>query len=364
MKILLMGMAKLKYMPYIHFYLNKININDHEVHISYWDRDGKEDCAVDERIQLHCFRRDLNDSDSMKRKLPCFLKYRKHLKRVIKEVRPDVLIVHYQTTGVLIYDYLTKKYKGKYILDYRDVTYERISLFKKMVARLVDCSYATFISSDGFRKFLPESKKIYNSHNLIKADLENREAYLTKESSDKIRIAFWGLIRHASINKIIIERLANDERFELHYYGRAQGQMLEILNASVKQYGNVFFHGEYLSEQRRDFARVTDIIHNIYDNNDKTMPIAMANKFYDGPVFVRPQLCARGSLMGDLCSKYGIGLACDPRDEDFADKIYNYYQSLNVDAFIEASDAFLEDVITDVEHEERIVASFFADERK
>ena len=365
MKILFAGMAKLKYMPYIRFYLNQIDCKEHEVHISYWDRDGKEDCEIDENISLHCFRCDMNDGDSLKKKMPRFLKYRKHLIRVIKKTKPDLLIVHYQTTGVIIYDYLTRKYKGNFILDYRDVTYERISFFKKMVAKLVDSSYATFISSNGFRPFLPKSEKIYISHNINKEELFNRAINLPKKNvSDKIRISFWGLIRHLAINKAIIEKIGNDDRFELHYYGRADGEMLTLLNNSVEKYSNVWYHGEYLANQRVDFAKNTDILHNIYDNGDKTAPIAMGNKFYDGLLFGVPQLCMRDSLMGTLCMQYQIGWACNPFDDDFADQLYNYYNALDRKVFQEASNKFLQDIMSDIRWGEKIVDDFLSGKGK
>ncbi len=364
MKILFCGMAKLKYMPYMDFYLNKVDLSKDEVHILYWDRDGKEDGVPDKRINLHCFKCDIEDGESMKKKIPCFIKYRKFAKKILKDVKPDRIVVHYQNTGILIYDSLMKKYSGKYILDYRDVTYERISFFRKMVAKLVEHSFATFTSSDGFRKFLPESDKIHTSHNLIKSSLNSRDNIISGHTpSDKIRVAFWGMIRHVDVNSEIIRKLGNDDRFELHYYGRAQRQMLTLLNDSTNKYKNVFFHGEYLPEERYEFAKHTDLIHNIYDNNDKTMPIAMANKFYDGPVFGIPQLCVKGSYMGKLCEKYGIGLACDPYEDNFADSLFDYFSNIKPETFEQNSKEFLEHVMKEIDSGEKVLSDFFDEHR-
>ncbi len=360
MTILLLGMGKLKYMPYMNFYLEQIDTHQDDVHILYWDRDGKEDQKMDSDITLHCFRADMYDGESILHKMPKFLKYRHYAKKLIKKIKPDLLIVHYQNTGILIYDLLRKKYRGRYILDYRDVTYERVSFFRKWVAKLVHHSYATFTSSDGFRVFLPKSDKIYTSHNIIYDSLDKRNNIIcNRTSSNKIRVAFWGMIRHKALNEQIIQKLGGDERFELHYYGRAQGEMQSLLTDSIKKYDNVFFHGEYLPEERYEFAKRTDLIHNIYDNNDKTMPIAMANKFYDGPIFGIPQLCVKGSYMGELCEKYGIGLACDPYSDDFAQSLYSYCLDLEKNTFNHNSQEFLSYVIKDVESGEKIIKNFF-----
>ena len=47
-KILLLGFGKIAYMPYMHFYLD--TIEEAEFELIYWDRDGKPDAAVPEKI--------------------------------------------------------------------------------------------------------------------------------------------------------------------------------------------------------------------------------------------------------------------------------------------------------------------------
>ena len=63
----------------------------------------------------------------------------------------------------------------------------------------------------------------------------------------------------------------------------------------------MFFHGEYKPEDRYTFVRSTDLIHNIY--KDRNMMLAMGNKYYDGLIFYIPQLCMKGSFMGEKCAE-------------------------------------------------------------
>ena len=56
MKILIMGFSKIKYMPYINFYLGNIDVAANDVHLLYWNRDlMPEDTTVLKGVTLHEF---------------------------------------------------------------------------------------------------------------------------------------------------------------------------------------------------------------------------------------------------------------------------------------------------------------------
>ena len=350
MKIAILGFTKIKYMPYMHFYLDQIDHQENDVHLIYWKRDDNPDSALPDGVKGHAFDYPMSDALPLRKKVPGILKFGRFAKKALKELRPDFLIVLHSTTGISIYRILAAKYKEKYIFDYRDVTYEEIPFYGRMVRRIAENSALCFTSSDGFRKYLPSDPGPLTSHNItnvsFRADIAS---VLPRSKNIPVRIAFWGLLRNQKINQAFIEKLGNDDRFELHYYGRAQGSMLSLMEESTKKYKNVFFHGEYKPNDRLEMAKNTDIIHNIFDLNDRTMPIAMSNKYYDGPLFGLPQLCTKGSLMGSLCTRYGVGLECDPFEDDFAEQVYKYYTELDNTAFLKAADKELARVLTEVE---------------
>ncbi len=342
MKILIMGFTKIKYMPYINFYLDNLDKTASEIHVLYWNRDlQSEDLSKYEGCIFHEFRCFQEDDVSKLSKIKSFAKYRKYAKKLLKAEAYDFVFVLHSLTGVLVADILKKRYKGRYIFDYRDATYESFAPFKRIVGSLTVNSAATFVSSDAFRPLLPKNckGKIYTSHNLLVDSFSHsndKEFYGIP--SDKIRVAFWGFIRHEEINKEIIKKMAADSRFELHYYGREQEIALN-LKAYAKEIcaENVFFHGEYKPEQRYDFIKTTDIIHNLYSNTENPPTLhAMGNKYYDGIIFGIPQLCAEGSFMAKKVRAAGVGLACNPYDRDFTEKVFNYYNSIDKKAFFEA----------------------------
>ena len=345
MKILIIGFAKIKYMPYMNFYLENIDREKNDVHIVYWNRDLQdEELDFLKGVTLHEFKCYQEDDVAKFSKITGFKKFRKFVKGVLKSENFDFVFILHSLPGVLTYDILKKRFKNKFIFDYRDSTYEGFLPYKKIIGGLVENSYCTFVSSDAFRQFLPETntKKIHTSHNILVDSLEHRD---DKEKygipSEKIRIAFWGFIRHEEINREIIKKVSMDDRFELHYYGREQ-QVAKNLKKYASENGieNVFFHGEYKPQDRYEFVKETDIIHNIY--KDANMMLAMGNKYYDGAIFKIPQLCMEGSFMGRTATESGIGFECDPFKDTFTDDIYNYYTSTNKEKFIQKCDKEVE----------------------
>lgn len=344
MRVLLLGFAKLKYMPYTKFYIEALAKGDNEIHLVIWNRDLKEEKVPEEMI-VHEFQYYQDDQISKWRKLKSFFKYYKYAKGVIEKINPDFIVVLHTWPGILMYDYLRRDYKNNYIFDYRDSTYEANSIFRKRVAGIVAYSRYTFISSDGFRVFLPSeySDKIILSHNLSMEDF-TEDHCLNRGKHTPIRISFWGLIREENVNAAIIKRLSNDKRFELHYYGREQAIAVRLKQlASKLEAKNVFFHGEYEPDERQQFAIQTDLLHNIADTPN--MMKAVSNKFYDGMIFSIPQLCMSGSHMGKLVSESGIGFECDPYSDSFGDDIYNYYDRLIWEEFICRAKTKMESIV-------------------
>lgn len=340
-------------MPYMNFYLEQLTKTDNEIHLQYWNRDLKEEISLPFNIKLHEFRLYQEDDVAKIRKIKSFMKYRKQVKQLLLYGKFDLVIVMHTIPGVILFDILKKYYSNKYILDYRDVTFENIRIYKKIIHKLVEHSVATFVSSDAFRVYLPNMDKIYISHNILLDSIENKDVRRCgSREIDPIRIRYWGFIRHVDINKSIIERLANDSRFELHYHGREQETAHNLKRYCIEfDIKNVFFHGEYRPEERYSFAKETDFIHNVFEN-DKTMQPAMANKFYDGLIFCIPQLCNAGSYMGRQVTDAKIGFECNPYSQSFANDLFRFYTSITWKAFEENCNSKLDEIL--VEYQEGV----------
>lgn len=360
MKILIAGFAKIKYMPYINFYLDNIDNDKNEIHVLYWNRDLKqEDIQNYDKIRLIEFKKRQDDDVNKIFKIFNFIKYKAFLEKTIDSEKYDFIIILHTFPGILMLNKL-KKYANKYIFDYRDSTYEKKYFFKKIINKIIKYSKFTFVSSDGFRKFFQKKyePKIFTTHNILIESLIDRNKYKTKIKKEKIRIAYWGIIRNENINKEIINKISHDNRFELHYYGREQQIALNLKEYAKKlNSNNVFFHGEYSPNDRYEFAKNSDIIHNIFC--DDNMNLAMSNKYYDGIIFYLPQLCMSGSFMAKQVEKNKIGLSVNPYDNCFTDKIFNYYQNVISNNFYSFCDIELQKILDEYNKNVDIIKDVF-----
>ena len=143
MKILIIGFAKIKYMPYLDLYLDNVDRGKNEVHLVYWNRDLKEEnLSKVEGITLHEFSSYQEDDAAKLGKLDNFKKFRDYAVSVLKEGFDFVVVLH-SLPGVLLSKELVRDYKDKYIFDYRDFTYENFLPYKSIIHTLVNNSYKT-----------------------------------------------------------------------------------------------------------------------------------------------------------------------------------------------------------------------------
>lgn len=337
MKILLLGFAKIKYTPYANFYLDNIDRKKHSITFLYWNRDCLDEPLPFDDISYCEFKCYQEDNVAKWKKLFNFLKFKFFAEKHIRENKYDFIVVLSTLPGVLLEGTL-KKYSGRYIFDYRDVTYEKHAFFRKKVHRLIQSSAATFISSDGFREYLPKADNIFTTHNLLLDSLNHRDISQSEHiKSNKIRISFWGLIRPFNLNLALIKKMAGDVRFELHYYGREQDIALKLKDYVVSNnIENVFFHGEYAPQDRYEFVKYTDIINNLHSGAGSSL--LMANRYYDGALFRIPQICTKDSFMASCAERAGIGIGLDPESPDFVADLLEYYNNIEREKFILSCD--------------------------
>lgn len=350
----------MKYMPYMHFYLDQVDLRKHDVHVLYWNRD----CALEippEGVTCHEFAWPMEDDIPKLRKLGGFGAYQKFARALLRREKFDFVVVMHSLPGVLLSDILIRQYRGRFIFDYRDYTYESFPPYRRIIHSLVHASRITFVSSDSFRDALPALNKIYTSHNL-RPDALSHGAKPASRGQKPLRIAFWGYIRHEQLNRQIIRQLARDDRFQLHFYGREQAIALN-LKEYARSLGadNVVFHGAYDPGDQDTFAMDTDLLHNLYSNTEApSQRWAMTNKYYDGLVYRLPQLCMKDSFMGGRVERDGLGLVCDPDAPDFADRIWDYYKRLDMDAFGRRCDEVLARILCEYEEGRSVIEDAIA----
>ncbi len=360
MRVLFLGFSKIAFMPYMHLYLNQLN-KDTMADLVYWERDGLADSEVPKvftNIWKYCGH--IEESEPIKKKMLHFYRYRKIVLKVLQNDNLyDLIVVLHSTTGLPVLDILIKKYKGKYILDYRDFSHENIDWYKKLVGKLARNAKVVCISSSGFFNYLPVIDNIYPVHNYLADSLNHRNVRKVSHSrtSKPIKLRYWGLIRHIESNLAIINAVKNDSCFELHYHGREQGEARSMIEyCKSNNISNVYFHGLYKPEERYNFAADTDLLLNTY-NNDKVTINATGNKYYDGIIFYIPQICTQGSLMGNIAAKNHVGIVVDLSGKNLKDDLINYYNRIVWEKFESDCDLALENIICEQNSSNDIIRS-------
>lgn len=361
MKVLLLGFVRIAHMPYMYDYVSLLG-GKHELHLISWNRNGKEDAPVPEGVsRSFVFEDHIEDADPIQKKLPHFARFRKFALGVIESEEYDRIVVLHSTPGITIFDQLSSRYRGKYVFDYRDVSHENFGFYRRLILKLSLNAGLVLASSPSYLKYLRNEAGVFLKHNLLKATYEHREEGTSRCSGAPIRVRYWGMIRHEHANRAMIDALGGDSRFELHYNGREEEVAIR-LKRYVAQcgYDNVFFHGPYYPDERAEFASETDIVHNVYENDFVTVG-AMGNKYYDALQFRIPQICTKGSIMGDMVGVKGLGLAVDYESESLADGIANYYEEIDRAAFFASCADELASVLADNKRADEAILSYFGE---
>lgn len=305
--------------PYFEKYKKVLDQTQTDYELILWDRKNE----IEQKDGVHVFKK---PTSNIKRaqKILNYLRYRKFVKKIVKEKKYDKLIFLTTMSAFTIGSFI-KKYKNKYILDIRDLSGEKSKLFQKKLARIIENSSFTSISSDGFREKLPEFDYV-RSHNLSGNIALDRQ----KNTSGKINLLYLGRTRGDWFNKRLIEIFGGDDRFTLNLIGEwIDSKEVAIL---AKKFENVTVKGKFDSSQKEEFLQKADILinMNIASFNGKRLT---ANKYYDGLECNLPQIARVDEYTGALVTVKGLGIALDFYDEDFANKVYEYYQNLDFDEF-------------------------------
>ena len=321
----IVGFANLRIMQYLNKYTDILDKNNIEYEVIYWNRDG----GTEEKTfkgRTICYEYNMNSYQAFQKKIAGFVKYTKFMLKTIKERKYDKLIVLTSQTAIPLYRLLLKKYNGRYIFDYRDITKEHLGFYKKMVKNLVENSYITPLSSFGFQKIIGESDKHIVSHNCSNLKIQE----IAHKTGEKINISFWGLIRHAELNKKICDAFGKDQRFNLFYHGDGFYHELKKY-CEEKSYDNVVFTGRYNRDEILGFAENANIVHCVYSNNWITKN-TLAVKLYDAIRYEKPIMVMKNSYLSEYLDGYDFKFDFQYSD-NIAEEVYNWYMTLDRDKY-------------------------------
>jgi len=339
----------IRYCPYLGRYTEPLKEAGVPFDLIWWERWETPPTtplpqAADGAAECHIFRKVSKMAQNPLGKLGDFAAFSRYARQIIQKRKYDRLILLTTMSGMLLADLLTGKYRGKYIFDIRDYSYEKLLPYKAIEGRVVDASAMTCISSEGFLEFLPEGRKYVLADNFIDSDIKAAEGicFRKKAPGEPIRLSYVGFVRYFQENRKILDQLIDDPRFLISYHGT--GADYEKLLDYQKQHGNErlevtgYFDFEH---DKPGLCERADIINNFYPHTLEIQRLATTNKNYDGMIYRRPQLVSADTFSQKLVEQWGIGCALSIDQPDFADRLYEYYQQLNEDEFNQNADAAL-----------------------
>ena len=353
MKVLIVGFFTKTYMPYISNYEDQLKQKNISYDVVCFDRDCTKKPEHIDNVYTFSHKTTANRFA----KLIPVLRYGNYVKKIINKNNYDKIIVLTTMPGVLIYKLLVSKFQKKYIFDYRDYTYEKYSFFRKIVNRLIDNSYATFISSPGYKKYFNNQSNIYISHNISNVSDEYKKISDLK-NKDKITIGFLGYVRYFDVNTKLINDFKDNKKYSLLYVGTPFSDCDLDTYCKVNNIKNVTLIGKYDNSEKARLYKNIDIINSIYSLSSEEVQPAIPNRLYDAALFKKPIIVNKGTYLSEIVEKYKLGLIVDPFNENIKSSVENYLKNFDGKDFSKNCNKFLSEINSDRELMKKIINEF------
>ena len=313
--------------PYVNTYKRILEKIGCDYDVILWDRDGSDAAAP---LRFTSGSADLGNPFS---KALSYVKYARFIKRTILENGYDRLVVSGPHLAVLLSSFLRKRYKRRYLIDYRDISIEQKPLLYGVYSKVLADSCYNVISSLGFKDYLPGKYEYLISHNF---DIENAVRSLTLDYPKckmdvPIRVLTIGAIRNFESNARVLKSLGNNGDYELLFAGR--GEAAERLKnyALLNGIKNAEFTGFYKKEDEASIVEGCSFINIIFPNDVEHSSI-MSNRFYLALIQKKPVLVTAGSTQAALVRKYNLGVIVG-ESADIDAEIKNFVSQFDYNAF-------------------------------
>lgn len=316
--------------PYIDKYLSVFDELNVDYEIIIWNRMGGERVFPD-NFKVYNEQSDIYASKI--KKIGAFYRFGRFLNRTIKGGKYDKLVVLTTLPGILCYKTLIKKYRKKFIFDFRDLGFEKNCIYRNLVKKICKASFFTCISSPGFREILGENNFVI-AHNFRYKDIENKVKTI-QQPKERINLLHIGITRGEDYNKRIADIFGNDERFQINIVG--SGNDTETFLKYVQQFSNISVVGRYDNIDKQTYIKNADMLLYYYPC-DFNCNRALANKYYDGLIYKKPLIGNIKTYSGKRLQEKGIGISLDLADSNFANKVYDYMSHLNYDEYLHAAE--------------------------
>lgn len=351
MRVALVLPGSIWYAPYVRIYTRILDEEGVDYSIISWNREG-DDNPEGFQYNVRCAKG--HGSAGWR----AYSGYIGFIKRTIKKHGFERIIVFGPQMACLLGLFLLIHFRGRYMIDYRDLSIEQKPGVKQFYALMLRFSRANVISSPGFKQCLPK-REYFLSHNFdvkaVKIALTNtlEDTFCRK---DTIRILTIGAIRDYSSNIEVVKALANKSGVELCFVGK--GGAADKIAEYCKNEGinNVFFTGFYKKEEEASYVMNATFM-NIFYPRLITHDTALSNRFYNSLIYKKPMIVTRHTTQGDYVERNGLGIALD-NCENLFDSLICFINTTDYSEYYEHCNHLLMEFLKDHKLFENAVRSF------
>lgn len=315
---------KLKYSPYVFYYVNILK----ELNLEYEIIVPKRNKSVEDICVKNTHEFTWEDEKSS---IINYIRYCRDVKKYsIKKF--DFMIILTTNIAVFSNGWLRKYFNNKYIVDIRDYTYENNRLFYMLEKRAVCHAALRVISSKKFQVFLPQSEYLV-CHNNTWPD--ERKDSLSNCNRKRIVIGYVGAVAYKEQCIRLMNLVQADARFEFHIYGDGVAQKELKKYAEEMKCDRIKFFGRYVPEEKKHIINKIDILFNAYGNGSPLVDYALSNKLYDALYFGKPVLNSPNTYMSEMCGP--LSYEIDFENVDSLDELSKWYDNMEKNVMEEYS---------------------------
>lgn len=285
----------------IHYILDEQEV---DYSIISWNREGDD--------RLEGFQYDKRcDAGHGSASFKAYKGYVNFIKQTIKSQRFNKVIVFGPQMTCLLSPFLLTYFRGRYMIDYRDLSIEQKPGFRQLFALMLKCSQVNVISSPGFKRFLPKAH-YYISHNIDEKAAKQvvKSTEISSRDHKEIDILTIGAIRDYESNIEVVKALANYPGILCRFVGKGDAADLIKTYCKENDIKNVSFSGFYEKSEEPAIIQSTTFM-NIFYPRKNSHDSALSNRFYNSLVYRKPMIVTKHTQQGDMAEKYQVGISIE-----------------------------------------------------
>lgn len=250
-----------------------------------------------------------------------FIKFQMLLFLWLSKNKKKYDIIHACDFDTAFVSYVIKKiFKKKYVFDIFDYKSSMLNgkmgkIIEKLEKKIINNSDATIICTEQRKNQITGSNpnKLVIVHNSPLTEII--ETGKEKIKSDKIKLAYFGILQNHRLILEMINVISKNKEVELHIGGF--GKHFNKIEKLSKKYKNIYFYGEIPYEKVLQIEDQCDIMTAIYKPSIPNHKYAAPNKFYEALMLGKPLIMSKNIGMCNEILKNNLGELIDFSEEEF-----------------------------------------------